>query len=38
MSEVKPLNVSVLADVKPVDTAKVDEMLKEALAGLNKKL
>lgn len=38
MSEVKPLNVSVLADVKPVDTAKVDEMLKEALAGLNKKI
>ena len=37
MSEVKPLNVSVLAEVKPVDEKKVDEMLKEALKGLNKK-
>lgn len=38
MSEVKPLNVSVLAEVKPVDEKKVDEMLKEALKGLNKKI
>ena len=38
MSEIKPLSVNVLTDVKPVDTAKVDEMLSIALAGLDKKI
>ncbi len=38
MSEVKPLNVSVLSEVNSVDEAKVDSMLKEALAKLDKKI
>jgi len=34
----KPLDISVLSQVKDVDTKKVDEMLAEALKKLNKKI
>lgn len=38
MSEIKPLNIDVISKVKPVDEAKVDQLLKEELSKLNKKV
>ncbi|MCI8342548.1 MAG: hydroxyacid dehydrogenase [Firmicutes bacterium] len=38
MTEVKPISVDILSSFKAVDEKKVDEMLKEALSSLNKKI
>jgi len=38
MAEVKPLNVSVLSEVPPVDAEKADAILKEMLDKLDKKI
>lgn len=38
MTEVKPISVDILSTFKAVDEKKVDEMLKEALSGLGKKI
>ncbi len=38
MTDVKPLDLSVLSSFKEVDNEKVEVMLKEALKGLNKKI
>lgn len=38
MSEIKPLNIDVISKVKPIDEAKVDQLLKEELSKLNKKV
>ena len=38
MSEIKPLNIDVISKVKPVDEAKVDQLLKEELSKLDKKV